>query len=340
MQVASALVSGLHPAPELADAAVRKALDKAGLHRADQVVLFLSRHFSRHAPAAITAAARAAQTTQISGSTTSGLLTEDGWQIDQPAAAALVLAFDEFDTSNSDSAALTLSFSGHRSLPFDWQFGSPRAGLLDLDATTWSHGRLADNACSEIRWPGLRSRIVKSSGLRALGSAQAVEFSEGYELRRIGGQTARENLQRSLPPDLRELVPLHQIAVLRENNEPGVPILSANADGSLTLACMLVPGEAVRWAIRQALFAEQEMREALATVNGEKAPDFALMFSCIGRGPVFYGDDDRDLNTFRRQFPNTPLLGAYGSGQLVPTGARNCLFQNTVVTLLFESTHV
>ncbi|MGV0951628.1 MAG: FIST C-terminal domain-containing protein, partial [Azonexus sp.] len=75
-------------------------------------------------------------------------------------------------------------------------------------------------------------------------------------------------------------------------------------------------------------------------VDPEKKPDFALMFSCLGRGPLFYGNDDRDLLAFREQFPGVPLIGAYGSGQIAPAGGKNQLFRNTVVTLLCESDHV
>ena len=87
--------------------------------------------------------------------------------------------------------------------------------------------------------------------------------------------------------------------------------------------------------------AEQDMRQSLlATVDLEKRPDFALMFSCLGRGPLFYGDDDRDLLAFRETFPGVPLIGVYGSGQIAPAGNGNRLFQNSVVTLLCESVHV
>ena len=97
----------------------------------------------------------------------------------------------------------------------------------------------------------------------------------------------------------------------------------------------------LRWAIRQPLAAEQEMSEALnVAVNGKNTPDFAVMFSCIGRGPLFYGNDDRDLLAFRERLPNTPLIGAYGSGQIAPANGRNRLFQNSVMTLLFETAHV
>ena len=58
MKAASALVAGHRPEPELAHAAVQAALATAGLERADNVILFLSRDFSRHPQPAVLAAAR------------------------------------------------------------------------------------------------------------------------------------------------------------------------------------------------------------------------------------------------------------------------------------------
>jgi small ligand-binding sensory domain FIST len=100
----------------------------------------------------------------------------------------------------------------------------------------------------------------------------------------------------------------------------------------------LAPGESVAWAIRQPLAAEQDMRTALAAVvDPERPAEFALMFSCLGRGPLFYGDDDRDLLVFREHCPGVPMLGAYGAGQIAPSEGGNRLFRNSVVTLLCES---
>ena len=348
MKVASALVAGNRPEPELAREAVRTALAAAGLERADNVILFLSRDFSRHPQPAVLAAARAAGCLSVCGSTASGLFTERGWQLDQPAAAALVFSSEAHQAVSNDSPQL--SFSGHGRLPFEWQDGGPRVGLLDSDAAVWSHGRTADNGCAEFRLPGLSARLARSSGLRLLGEPLPIEQCAGYELRRVGGHSALDSLRRALPAELREHLPLHQIAVLRQADAPGIALLSANADGSLTLADTLNDGDKISWAIRQPLAAEQEMRDALlvarmettagATVNPKKQPNFALMFSCIGRGPLFYGNDDRDLVAFRDTFPGTPLLGAYGTGQIAPLAGQNRLFHNTALTLLFESAHV
>jgi small ligand-binding sensory domain FIST len=338
MKVGSALVSGHRAEAELAQAAVQAALSAAGAERADNVILFLSRDFSRNPQPAVLAAARAAGCLTVCGGTASGLFTERGWQLDQPAAAALVYSTP---AGQAPGESPLLSFSGHGRLPFDWQDGTARVGLLDTDAAAWSHGRTADDGCAEFRLPGLNARLVRSSGLRLLGEPQPVEQCAGYELRRVGGHSAADSLRRALPAELRDRPPLHQIAALRQADAPGIALLSANADGSLTLADTLKEGETITWAIRQPLAAEQEMREALtSTVNPKKRPNFALMFSCIGRGPLFYGNDDRDLVAFRDTFPDTPLLGAYGTGQIAPLAGHNRLFHNTALTLLFESTHV
>lgn len=338
MKVATALVAGNRPEAELARAAVEAALSEAGLERADNVILFLTQDFCRHAQPAVLAAARAAGCLSVSGTTASGLFTERGWQLDQPAAAALVYSAP---TGDIPAESPLLCFSGHGRLPFEWQDGNARVGLLDTDAAVWSHGRTAENGCAEFHLPGLKARIARSSGLRLLGEPLPVDQCAGYELRRVGGHSAVDSLRRALPADLREHPPLHHIAALRQADTPGIAILSANADGSLTLADNLNEGETIIWAIRQPLAAEQEMREVLtSTANPKKQPNFALLFSCIGRGPLFYGNDDRDLVAFRDIFPDTPLLGAYGTGQISPLAGYNRLFHNTALTLMFESAHV
>jgi len=338
VKVASSLASGPHPLPELAATAVRRALARAGLARADSVLLFLTRDFARHVQPALVAAARAAGSLQVSGCTAYGLLTEDGWLLDQSGAAALVVGETEMAGA---PGALLLSFSGHGTLPWGWQSGAPRAGLLDSDAAAWAHGRLVEDSCAEARLPGLRARIACSTGLRLLGEPLTVDAASGYDLQRCGGLPAGASLQRHLPPELRQNPPLHRLVVVLDAGVPGIPILGLNGDGSLNLAAALTPGTRMHWAIRQPLAAEQDMRQALSVaVNPEKVPDFAVMFSCLGRGPLFYGNDDRDLLAFRERFPGVPLIGAYGSGQIAPAAGENRLFQNTVVTLLYESAHV
>ncbi|MDE2442327.1 MAG: FIST C-terminal domain-containing protein [Betaproteobacteria bacterium] len=338
MKAASSLVTGQRPVAELAQEAVRQALANAAVTRADHVLLFLSRDFARNPQPAVVAAARASACLSVCGSTASGLFTEHGWQLDQSAAAAMIIASPE---QASIPGEPLLSFSSHSRLPFDWQSDVPRAGFLDSDGVTWTRGRIADHGCAELHLSNLRTHQAKSTALRPLGAPQTVDLCRGYELSRIGGHRAIDSLNRALPAELRQHPPLHQIVLLRHPDEPGIAILTANGDGSLMLADSLENGNSITWAIRQPLTAEQQVRESLNNLarTGLRA-DFALMFSCIGRGPLFYGDDDRDLQIFREVFPDTPLLGAYGTGQIVPCAGNNRLYHNAALTLLFESSHV
>ena len=166
MKAATSLVTGVRPAPELAEEAVDNALDKAGLDRASQVLLFLSHDFARQPQPAVIAAARAAGCLSVAGCTANGLFTEGGWQLDQSAAAALVIA------SPNDSAvpeAPLLSFSSHTRLPFDWQADGPRAGFLDSDGAAWAHGRATDSGNAELRLSGGSVALALANGLRPLG---------------------------------------------------------------------------------------------------------------------------------------------------------------------------
>ena len=336
MKAASGFASGPRADKELAAAAVRKALAAAGLERAEWVLLLLSREFARQPTAAVQAAAGAAGCLQIGGSTASGLLTEAGWLLDQPAAAALVLGGLPPTTTNETPL---LSFSGQATLPYAWRMRPPRAGLLEADAATWSQARPGGAEGAAIALPALACQVLRADGLHPLDATLRVDQCAGYELRRVAGQPAAESLRRALPASLRATPPLHQIAVIVADDAPAVGILAVNADGSLTLAAPLAAGQPIAWAMRQPLAAEQEMRQLLAAAAGP-APAFALMFSCIGRGPLFYGGDDRDLLAFRERYPGVPLLGAYGSGQIAPTPGGNRLFQNAALTLLYRSPHV
>lgn len=339
MKIASGFASGPKSIPELASAAVNQALAKAGLTQAGTVLLFLSRDFQRQPQAALLAAARAAGSMEIFGCTAYGLITEEGWLLDQAGAVALVI--ETLPAGNTVSSSHHLSLTGHSTLPFDWQTGTVRAGLLDSEAAVWTHGRQISCGNAEITLPGFNSRLAVSTGLRLLSEPLRVDSCQSYDLSQINGMAAIDSLRRKLPGERRQMLPLHNIVAVRQAGEPGIAILAANDDGSLTLAEAFQPGDMLHWAIRQPLSAEQDMADNLiVTVNDKKAPNFAVMFSCIGRGPLFYGNDDRDLNAFREKLPNTPLVGAYGSGQIAPSAGCNRLFQNSVMTLLFENADV
>jgi small ligand-binding sensory domain FIST len=72
------------------------------------------------------------------------------------------------------------------------------------------------------------------------------------------------------------------------------------------------------WATRDADTASREITQQLHNARQEigTTPEFALMFPNISRGAEFFDGQDKDLQAFKDVFPNTPLLGFYGNGEI------------------------
>ena len=104
-------------------------------------------------------------------------------------------------------------------------------------------------------------------------------------------------------------------------------------DQSITLSERPARGERLFWAMRDALTAC--VVRSVQALPG--APDFALLFPCIGRGPNFFGNRDRDLDVLRSQLPGLPIIGMYGNGELGPLDGINHLYQYSVVLGLFRA---
>lgn len=368
MTVATALVTGNDPLPHLAEQAIHQALAKAGLTHANGVLLFLTPEFARHAQQTVTAAARASQCTQVAGGIASGVLTESGWALDRPAAAVMVFGRGLSLGPQEVGQPPLLSYAGG-SFPPDWsdsgtRFGGVFSGSFAAsagiaEAPVWQQSRLSEPPRCSVQLLGADVEIGVSSGLHLLGEPQPVNSNKGFDLERIGGHAALKSLSRLLPPDLRQHLAqhLHQLGAvliddaneatkaLADGRYRSIAIIAANADNSLTLAERVAPGQYLGWGIRQPIAAEADMRQMLERLakkseNTELAttPACALMFSCIGRGPYFYGGEDRDLDLLRERFPKLPILGTYGTGQIAPTTrVAHCFnrqLQNAVVTAL------
>lgn len=360
MPAATALIAGNDPLPQLAEQAVREALQRAGTMQANAVLLFLGSEFARHTSAAVTAAARAAQTTQVFGSLAAGLCTESGWVVDRPAAAAMVLCGDlSLAASDPNDIATPRLSCCSASLPAHWMHDRARYGTHfsapfsahgsppreEHGSSLWQNGRCSASPYIDTLVPGTRVQVGCSSGLQALGAPFRITAATGYELQGLGRHSALDTLRQSLPESwqTRQPLPLHLInALIGEGSEAeAVALLSANADGSLTLAASITPGQTLRWAIREPAAAEADLRATLDRLAAEAPvtpPDFGLFFSCIGRGPYFYGGEDRELQALIERYPGMPLLGTYGTGQIAVFGQGNRQLQNTVVTALFTET--
>ncbi|HPU80035.1 FIST C-terminal domain-containing protein [Accumulibacter sp.] len=362
MSVASALVVGNDALPALAEEAFRRALARTAERQANGVLMFLTPDFSRDAQRTVTAVARAARCIQLAGGIAAGVFTESGWVLDRPAAAVMVFAGHlalGHREAVADSVEPNLSYAGSH-FPCAWgdarekHFGGSFAGHPGhVEPVAWQQSRLAGH-CS-VQLFGTRIDIGVSRGWRLLGEPSAVDSSRAYDLLRLGGQSALDQLLRSLPVDHRRQakLPLASLCAFLIDNLGSVgerlafdeaachpiAIIAANPDKSLTLAERVVPGQRLAWAMRTPQSTAADMHrsvERLAVAVPD--PAAAIMFSCIGRGPYFYGGEDHDVDCIRRRFPGLPLIGSYGTGQIAPRpGCGSRLLQNAVVTALIST---
>ena len=344
--------------PHLAHEAVHQALERLGAERARSVLLFLTGHFSRDPAPAIHAAARAAQTTQIAGCTAVGVYTERDWVIDVPAAAALVFASpaDEHEpapslTAHDDDWLLSLAGPGAASR--DWlALPGRRIGALAGDGTgrgpfpVWSAGKLLDAGRLDLQLPWAACRVAVSPGLTPLSALLGVTEVKDFDLLRVGHKPALAALVAQALPhlDAGQPFPWHRLLIARAEDEPRLalasgdyellPVLGVNANRSLLVGGRLLEGDRIFSVLREPQFAKQEVDVKLTTVKSDPAPQFVLLFNCAGRGPAFFDGRDADWDSVKRAYPDVPLIGFYGNGEIAPMAGRNRLFQYASVCAL------
>ena len=359
--VATGFATAERATPELASLAVHRALQAIDASLAGSILLFLTSHFCRNTQAAVSAAARAARCVQVLGCTAPGVFTESEWSLSAPAAAALVLCGDTgLVAPAGDSPVLTLLTPD--TARQSWQSETaPRLGMLCVDpdsdapSRVWTHGRVTADGQCEASFSHARVAAGVSRGLRALSGTMTVTEGDGYDLFAVDGEPALSTLLGQLPPELRlaNPLPLSQLfaAITDDDSDPAgalrhgryslVPIIGVSQDEqSLTLAVPLGVGDRLFWALRQPAAAERDTTDLLDSLAKTlPTPDFALMFACIGRGPYFFGSKDRDLELIGERFPDLPVIGAYGAGEVAPLVDCSGIISYSAVMALVDCVH-
>lgn len=354
---ATGLARGPRPDPGLVTEAVDRALKRLDSSVASGLLLFLSADFARHAQDAVTAASRAANCLQVHGATFPGVFTEDDWVLDGAGVAVLAFRADlSLTPASNGSTAPRLSLAEPACLPDAWRTDPPpRFGALATDAAgqgagrVWSRGRVIGEGAVELELRGLQARLGCSRGLQALTPPARVSAATAYELQGLDDQGALDHLLAALPPGI-DTPPLHLAfaAILDADADSTdafaagryhlVPLIGANpTERSLTLTEQIPAGARLIWCLRSPEAALADTAALLGRLAPPTAaPIAAVMLSCMGRGPYFFGGADRDLALVKERFPGLPILGAYSAGEIAPTPAGNALVHNSAVLALLD----
>jgi small ligand-binding sensory domain FIST len=359
MKAATGLAQGRQASPALAAEAVRQAMDIAGLEIAQSVVLYLSSEYAHAPQAAISAAARTAQCTQVVGCTAAGVFTEVDWVLDAPCAAALVIGDGVSLQPAQPDTAEVLTYCAPNAFDMAWlQSGAPRFGGVSGDATgqgpfsVWQTSRIQSAGRCELSVQGVDLRIDFTQGVHPISQPARLNKVAGHDVQAIGEISALASLARELPLSVRALerIPTHLLMAgipygasenaLAEGRFHLLPVISANSDDqSVTIAGQLEAGLDLFWALRKPKAAADDMAAMLTRLcrNTSATPRFGLMFPCMGRGPMFYGGEDRDQIILSERFPGLPFIGFYGNGEIAHFDGANRLLQySTVLALGFD----
>jgi small ligand-binding sensory domain FIST len=353
MKVATGLAMGSEVDAALAAEAVQKAMDEAGLSIAGSVLLFLTSDFARDPVPALRAAAKAANCTRVMGCSATGIFTEQEWVMDAPAAVAMVFD-DNFSLQplvGIQAGDLVLTLAAPNAINTTW-LSDPgqRFGGVSGDATgqgpfsVWENGKGAVAGHCQAVMHGVKAVVAAAHGLKRLTRPQQVSQSQGYDLLKLGDFDALQTLKEAC--GMEDALPLHRLmavfgdspeAILDVRYQQAALVSGNEAEGSVTLAKPIPPGTYLSWAMREIGTAQADLQHTATQLQKElgAAPDFALLFSCLGRGPYFYGGVDMDLELLKKRYPGMPMIGFYGNGEIAPVNGENQLLQYSAVLGLF-----
>lgn len=215
----------------------------------------------------------------------------------------------------------------------------------------WTSGAVVKDEFTEVTVNGASAEIAVARGVQVLTAPLQVDEVKGFDLLRIANHPALHVLINALPEAVQKQkpLPLHMVMCGVTFGEADTAIAEGRfrldhivaADPhlrSVTLSHPLRPGERLFWAMRDRVSAERTMQKAAQdcrkTLDG--VPDFTIMFPCLSRGPLFFGGTDKDLTVVRDSFPDTPIIGFYGNGEIAPLGESSHIHQYSTVLAAFR----
>lgn len=194
------------------------------------------------------------------------------------------------------------------------------------------------------------TRTVVSQGCRPIGPPMVVTRAEQNVIYELAGTPAVHKLT-----EIMEALPAKDRAQAADGLHLGVAIdeyaeehergdflvrgvVGADQGGRALVVGDVVPvGRTVRFQVRDATTADDDLRGLLAQLDGD--PSFAavgaLLFSCNGRGSALFGGADHDVLAVRRGLRTGGVGGFFASGEIGPVGGRNHVHGFTASILAF-----
>ena len=220
--------------------------------------------------------------------------------------------------------------------------GAPGAQVLIVDDDLYGEG-VVGAALS-----GLPVVTIVSQGCAPIGREAVITRAEGNVVFELAGEPALERLKAdlaALSPERQRLAASGLLAglVIDENrSEYGRgdylirALLGADEEtGAIAVGDEVRVGQTLRFHVRDAASADEDLREALAGGLAGGSAAGALLFTCNGRGTHMFSEPDHDARAVAEALGSPSLAGFFCGGEIGPVGGRTFLHGFTATMAVF-----
>lgn len=221
--------------------------------------------------------------------------------------------------------------------------GGARGSRVFLDDAVYS-----DSCVALLLPPAMHPTFGMTQGCQGLSDPMTITAADGNLVLEIDGRSPQEILRKLLSdPRNRALGPaladhlLAGIGDLVSNGRSDYVVrpfaVTEDDDRTLAIAEPVRAGQTIRFTLRDAIGARDDMKAMLdeqADARGPDVPRFGVYFNCAGRGSALYGQPGLDPELIRRRFGKLPVVGIESSFEIAPACGRPRIHMFTGVLLL------
>jgi small ligand-binding sensory domain FIST len=221
--------------------------------------------------------------------------------------------------------------------------GEPEAQALFLDDEVLTEGAVG----AVLR--GVPVRTVVSQGCAPVGSDSVITNAEENVVHELAGKPAVERLRdelRTMSAEQQQLAARGGVLaglVIDENRSEYRRgdylmrgLIGADEDsGALAIGEPVRVGQTLRFHVRDARSADEDLREGLADALDGNPAAGALLFTCNGRGTNMFSEPDHDARVVADALAGDALAGFFCAGEIGPVGGRPFLHGFTATLAIF-----
>ena len=191
-------------------------------------------------------------------------------------------------------------------------------------------------------------KTVVSQGCEPVGHDSVITSAEENVVLELAGKPALARLQEeiaALPPDKQSLAARGLLAgLVIDENLPEYGrgdylmrgLIGADEDsGALAVGERVRVGQTLRFHVRDAASADEDLRATLARELGGAKAAGALLFTCNGRGSNMFSEPDHDARVVGETLGSDALAGFFCGGEIGPVGGRSFLHGFTATLAVF-----